>query len=265
MIGTLFKKNILSGIKVIISIFAILCLYTTVIIYMYNPELSDMLSGYQEALPEMMSAVGMTGIAANLLEWIQIYLYGFLMHIFPMIFAIIICNKLVMSYIDRGSMASLLSTPHSRGKIIVTQAVSAILMMVVLMTAVTILGIVSSQVMFPNELDVVRYLQLNASATLLQLIVLGIAFLTACIVDEAKQYYTFGAGIPILFFLLLMISNLGGDMEKVKYFTIYTLFPAENIVQGKEGCLVPNLVMAGMVLVLFGGGIWWFKRRDLSV
>lgn len=69
----------------------------------------------------MMAAVGMTGVAANLLEWIKIYLYGFLMILFPLIFIIILVNKLVASYIDNGSMASLLATPNSRGKIIRTQ------------------------------------------------------------------------------------------------------------------------------------------------
>ncbi len=42
-----------------------------------------MLSSYQEALPEMMAAVGMTDVAQNLLEWIRVYLYGFIMPLFP--------------------------------------------------------------------------------------------------------------------------------------------------------------------------------------
>ncbi len=90
MIFPLFKRNISSGIKVFMILFAVICMYTTIIIYMYNPELSEMLSDYQKALPGMMSAVGMTGIASNLLEWIQIYLYGFIMTLFPMVFAIIL-------------------------------------------------------------------------------------------------------------------------------------------------------------------------------
>lgn len=265
MVFTLFKRNILSCMKVFIILFAVICLYTTVIIYMYNPEISDMLSGYQEVLPEMMSMVGMTGMASNILEWIQIYLYGFIMLLFPMIFAVILINKLVMNYIDRGSMASLLSAPHSRVRIILTQAMSAILMMVLMMAAVTAVGIISCETLFPGELAIARYIQLNASTTLLCLIVLGIAFAAACFSSESKHYFTFGAGIPVLFFLFTMLSNMGGKMENLKYCTIYTLLPAEKIVQGESGTAIYNIVMAAASAILFGGSIWWFKRRDLSL
>lgn len=37
---------------------------------------------------------------------------------------IIAVNKLVMGFIDNGSMAGILSTPNSRGKIIITQLLS---------------------------------------------------------------------------------------------------------------------------------------------
>ena len=120
----MLKHNFKACLVPFIIIFAFLVMYTTVIIYMYNPELAEMLQGYQKALPEMMAAVGMTGVAASLIEWIQIYLYGFIMLLFPLIFIIIAVNKLVMGFIDNGSMAGILATPNSRGKIIITQLLS---------------------------------------------------------------------------------------------------------------------------------------------
>lgn len=44
----LLKRDMATGVKPFIIIFAVLCLYTTVIIYMFNPELASMLSDYQE-------------------------------------------------------------------------------------------------------------------------------------------------------------------------------------------------------------------------
>ena len=265
MIVTLLKQNIRACIKPMLILFAVICLYTSVIIYMYNPELSEMLNGYQEALPEMMSAVGMTGIATNLLEWIQIYLYGFIMNIFPMVFAIIMVNQVLMRYIDRGSIAGILSTPHSRVRIIVTQAVSAMLLMLLLLAAVTAVGVFCCETVFPGELDIAGYLKLNAGAALLQLLVLAIAFLSACVCSESKYYYTFGAGIPILEFLLLMLSNMGDKLKNLKYFTIYSLFPGDKIVSGGDGYLPNLLAMAGIAIVLYVAGILWFRKRDLSV
>lgn len=265
MIITLFKQNIRSSIKSMLILFAVICLYTSVIIYMYNPELSEMLNGYQEALPEMMSAVGMTGLASNILEWIQIYLYGFIMNLFPMVFSIIMVNRVLMSYIDRGSIASILSAPHSRVRIILTQAVSAMLLMLLLLAAVTAVGVFCCETMFPGELDISGYLKLNASAALLQLLILSIAFLAACVCNESKYYYTFGAGIPIIEFLLLMLSNMGDKLETLKYLTVYSLFPANEIVSGGDDYLPKLLAMTVITITLFAVGIVWFSRRDLSV
>ena len=265
MIAPLLKRDMISGIKVFLIIFAVICMYTTVIIYMFDPELSDMLNDYQQALPEMMSAVGMTGIATNLLEWIQIYLYGFIMLLFPLVFIIILIQKLIMGYIDGGAMANLLATPNSRRQIIVTQAVSAVIWLVILMGAVTVVGIVSSQMLFPDELDIERYVLLNASTLLLQIAVCGIAFFAACVCSEAKHYYALGAGIPIVFFLLQMISNMGEKLEWLRYATIYTLLPAAEIVHGETGYWLNNLALAGIAAILFVGGSYLFCRRDLSL
>lgn len=261
----LLKRNMLVGIKPFLVIFAVLCMYTTVIIYLYDPEFSDMLNEYQQALPEMMSAVGMTGIAANLLEWIQIYLYGFIMLLFPLIFIIVLLQKLLMGYIDNGSISSLLATPNSRGKLIRTQVLSIILWIVLLMGLVTAVGIVSGELLFPGELDIGKYLILNISTLLLQLAVTGIAFLSACCFSESKYYYAVGAGLPLLFFLLQMISNMGEKLEKLKYITIYTLLPAADIVAGKSKYWRNDAVLFVIAAVLFAAGIWWFQRRDLSV
>lgn len=262
---TLFKRNMKTCIKPFLIIFAVICMYTGVIIYMYNPEFADMLNQYQEMMPDMMAAVGMTGIAKSLIEWIQIYLYGFIMMLFPLIFIIILVQKLVMSYIDTGSMANLLATGNSRGKIIRTQALSAILWMVLLLGMITVVGVVSSEMMFPGELNIKRYLVLNMSTLFLQFAVTGIAFLSACVFSESRHYYTIGAGLPILFFLIQMVSNMGEKLENLKYVTIYTLLPAEDIVTGDAMFRVQDGVLLLLAVVLFGGGMWWFGRRDLSI
>lgn len=262
---SLLKRNMFSCIKPFLIIYAVLCMYTIVIIYMYEPKMADMLNQYQEMMPGIMSAVGMTGVASSLLEWMQIYLYGFLMMLFPLIFIIILVQKLVMGYIDNGSMANLLATPNSRGKIIRTQVLSVVLWMVILIVAVTAVGIVASQMMFPKELDVKRYIMLNGSTLLMQLLICGIVFLAACVCSEAKNYYVLGAGLPILFFLMQMLSNMGEKLENLKYLTIYTLFPASEIVKGESGIWYQNVTMFVFTVVLFSGGIGWFCRRDLSL
>ena len=116
---TLWKRNLKVCTLPFLVIFAMLCMYTTVIAYMYNPELSEMLSGYQQALPELMAAVGMTGIASSLLEWMQIYLYGFIMLLFPLIFILVMVQKLSMiRVVSAASSPSALTAAISTGIIL---------------------------------------------------------------------------------------------------------------------------------------------------
>lgn len=232
---------------------------------MYDPKLMDMLNDYQEALPGMMQAVGMTGVATNLIEFIKIYLYGFLMLIFPLIFSIMIGNSFIMRYVETGSMACLLATPNSRKKIIITQALSMIVSIMILMVLITVIGATCSNVMFPGKLDIMRYIELNISTLLMQLVIGGIVFLAAAIFNESRYFYTFGAGIPLLFFLIKMLSNMGEKLDNLKYFTVYTLLPLDDIVAGNSDIWIYNVVMGLLIIVLYSGGILYFTKKDLSL
>lgn len=71
------------------------------------------LADLEKAMPQLMNMVGMSGTETTLV--------GFIMLIFPMVFAIIMGNSLVAKRVDSGSMAYLLSAPVSRAKIVFTQ------------------------------------------------------------------------------------------------------------------------------------------------
>lgn len=261
----MLKQNLKSCLVPFIIIFAFLVMYTTVIIYMYNPELAEMIEGYQAALPEMMAAFGMTGIASSLLEWIQIYLYGFIMLLFPLIFIIIAVNKLVMGYVDNGSLAGILATPNSRGKIILTQLLSLYLWLFILMACITCVGVISANVLFPDELDISKYLCLNAGTLMLWFAVAGITFFAACIFSDAKYYYFVGAGIPVLFFFFHMMGNMGEDLEFLKYATIYSLLPADKLITGSSEAVLPCGILFFICVVLSVAGGIYFTKKDFSL
>lgn len=261
----LWKRNLKVCILPFLVIFALLCMYTTVIVYMYNPELSEMLSGYQQALPELMAVMGMTGVASSLLEWMQIYLYGFIMLLFPLIFSLVMVQKLLMGPMETGTLANLLATANSRRKIICTQIISMALWMAFLMGMVTMVGVLSCEILFPGDLDVGKYLALNFSTLLLQEAVVGIVFLAACFANSSKMFYLAGAGLPVLFFLMQMVSNMGEKLEKLRYVTIYSLLPVEEILKESTYFPIQDAVMLGIAAALFLLGAWQFQRRDFSL
>jgi len=245
--------------------FEVLAMYTGIIIFMYTPSLMSVLGDFQNVMPGMMQAVGMSGTITSLIGFISVYLYGFIMLGFPMIFIIILGNSLIMNYVDSGSMACLLASPNTRLKIIVTQAISMISGITLLMTLVTAFGIACSEIMFHGELDIKTYIILNACVLLLHLAIAGIVFFSACFFNDSKNFYSIGAGIPLVFFLVNMLANMGGKLENFKFFSLYTLFPKDQIIAGESGVAIYNIALAAIAIVLFSAGIISFTKKDFSL
>ena len=261
----LFKRSIKSGLRLSVIFIAVLAMYTSVIIYMFDPEMAKMLEQYQEMLPGMMEAFGMTGNTGTLTAFIQTYLYGFFMLVIPMIFEIMLVNKFVMHYIDSGSMASILATPNSRKKIILTQMLAIWVCIIFLISVTVVIGIGCSQMMFPGELDIPTYLMLNVNMFLIHFVISGIGFCAACFFNETKGYLAVGAGVPIGFYLIQMLSNMGEKLDWMKYLTLYSLFSGEEIISGSGGVLASNLILIGLGICFYALGVIKIIKKDLCL
>lgn len=262
----LFKRTLLSNYKILIILMAVLTLYFTTVINMYDPNTQDVMATMLETLPkEMIAAMGMTTVEASLLGFISTYLYGFLILLFPMIFDIIVANRLIAGLVDKGAMSFLLSTPTTRRTIAVTQATFLIGGVFTLLLFATILGLVCSNMYFPGELDISAFIQLNLGALLLHLAIAGICFFASCLFNDTKNSLTFGAGIPIAFFLFQMMANIGGSLEKLKYVTIFTLYDVNDIITGATGTWLNFTVLGILAISLFIAGVYTFHKKDLPL
>ena len=67
----LYKREMKGSIKLLIVFSAIITMYVTIIINMYDPQMMKTLDSFVEVMPEVMSAVGMKANAANLLEGVN--------------------------------------------------------------------------------------------------------------------------------------------------------------------------------------------------
>ncbi len=260
----LFKMNMKTIMKIGSIFLVVLAAYDLAIIYMFNPQMTSMLDEFQQLMPEIMSLFGMTGSSSSLISFLNTYLYGMLLLLVPMLFAIILSNKFIMSYVDKGSMANLLATPNSRLKIIFTQMISLIVGMVLLILINVLVLIIGSSVMFPGELDVGMMIELNISLLCLQMAISGITFFAACLFNSPRNFYTLGAGLPIVFYIIQMMANMGGKLEKFKYMTIFTLFRNNAILNG-ESYFLSTVVLLGIATVLYISGIMIFRKKNLSL
>ncbi len=93
----LYKRGMKGSIKLLIIFGAILTMYISIIINMYDPGMMETLDGFMEAMPELMASVGMKASSANLLGFMVSYLYGFILLVFPMLFVYYVEMPLLQS------------------------------------------------------------------------------------------------------------------------------------------------------------------------
>lgn len=262
----LLKQTIKSNYKIVLIFLAVLALYFPMIISMYEPNAEDGMMAMLKTLPkELVDAMGFTIVDPSLIGFISGYFYGYLILLFPMIFDIIISNRMIVSHVDKGSMAYLLSTPTTRKKIAITQATFLVGSVMILIGFVTVLGMVLSNIMFPGELDLSAFLLLNLGAFLLHFSLSGIGFFSSCTFNDSKNSLALGAGIPIAFLLLQMLSNVGGSLENLKYATLFSLFNPTDIISGASSVMPSFLALAAIGSILYVAGIYIFNKRDLPL
>lgn len=262
---TLYKQGLKANYKIFLIFLAILTMYITMIIGLYNPDQANALAEFSKTMPEVMEMVGMTGDTTSLMGFIITYLYGFLFMLIPMVVTIMLANKLIASHTDRGSMAYLLSSSNSRSKIIFTQMKVLWTFILLLLCYTTTLCIIVSSFMAPGELDIGKFLIVNVGLLLLHLAISGICFLASSICNETKNSLIIGAGIPVVFFLIQMLSNMGDTAENLKYLTIFTLFDPQGIVKGDTTSYILAGSLGVIAITLYFISFNIFKRRDLSV
>src|SRR5574344_1252364 len=241
---TLFKRELRSSYKLWLIFIAILAMYISVIISMFDPKLGETLDLFAKAMPEMMSLFGMGETGATLIEFLSNYLYGMLMIVFPMVFIIMLANRLVVAHVDSGSMTYLLASPNTRRKVAFTQ-------MLVLLSMAFVL------------LVICVFLWLNLGLACLLFALCGYCFFISCISNETGKAVMFGAGVPTFFYLVQMLANMGGKLADLKYATIFTLFNPKAIIAGDTSAwwMCGALVVIGAIF--FVVGIARFEKRDL--
>lgn len=262
---TLYRREMKRSIKMLLIFAAVITMYVSIIISMYNPEMMTTLDSFVEVMPELMAAVGMSAGATSLIGFMISYLYGFILLIFPMLFCILRGNDLIARYVDRGAMVALVAAPVKRTTIAFTQMSVLLSGIFLLVTYSTVLELVLTRSGFPGELVTSELFTLNASLMCLHFFIGGICFLASCLFSDTKYSVGFGAGTPALMYVLQMLANAGEEAEILKYFTLFTLFDPNGIVAGETGAMTGVAVLLAGAVTLYAAGIFVFRKKDLHI
>lgn len=247
--------------------FALMAFYMFMIVTLYRPE---SLAGMEDLMrmlpPELISMLGLRIIGDTLAGYLAGYYYGFLIILFPMIYTIIVSNRVIAKHVDKGSMSYLLSTPNSRLRVVSTQAAYVLISLTALITLIAVVGGIICESMFPGSLDIGQYALMNAGALLMFFAVSSICFFCSCFFNETKNSLAVGSGITIAFFLFQMIGNLGKDYAWIGKLSLFNIFDPAGIVAGDAGSiLISFAAFAVIAIVLYGAAMAVFKKKNLPL
>ena len=266
MINTaLFKREAKASLKLLIIFAAILSMYITLIIGMFDPDMAQVLLQFETLMPELMSAFGMQGTADTLIGFMSSYLYGMLLLVLPMVYCIIRANGLIAKYVEQGSMACLVSSPVKRTTIATTQLSVLLGSTTLLIGYCTALEFIVANLSFPEALDSMELLRLNFGLLALHFFIGSFCFLCSCLFNETKYSLAFGAGIPTFMYVIKMLANMGSSLENAQYLTIFSLFRPEALIQNQTNGWISTAILLLGCVIFSGAGIWIFKKKDLCL
>ena len=262
----LLGQDIRSGWKLWAGFAAILTVYVALIVGMYDPDITRTMEELLASLPpQMLAAFGFAMEDTTLTGFIASYLFGFLLLVLPLIYEVAAAVRLVASMVEKGSMVYLVGTPNTRGKIIRTQGVFLAGSQGALFLYVGVLGAACAGYFFPGQLDIPAYASLCGGAFCLHLMLGGFSFLASCAFGDTKRALLWGGGIPLAFYLLHMLANMGGRLDILRYATVFSLFDTEALLAGEGLGYVGMGVLAAAGAAEYLAGMILFRKRDLSI
>ncbi len=264
---TLFKASFRAHWKFVLGVTLFIMMYVAVSISMYDPTSAQKLMDMMEMLPEgLMKAMGFDNLGSELTPYLSNYLYGFIMLIFPLIGSSVLANSLIAKHVDSTSMAYLLTTPNTRVKIVLTQAMFLVLSMTFIFAVNVGVALMMSEASYAGMLDIAHFIQLNIVAYLVSIVISAISFLASCIFSDAKTSLSVGVGVPVLFALFKMISEISDKVSNLRFFTVYSLIDIERILSGDPSfVLTVSVLLIVASTLIYGLSIVIFNKKSLVI
>lgn len=262
MLKQLFKSNI-----ILIALFTvILAFYQIILIFMYTPSMIDQIRDMAKSMGTVGNMYNMNNMTGGFTGYMAQLYFAMIVPMFMLVYIIIMGNKIVAGRVDKGSMASLLAAPVDRKTISVTTSAFFMLSMVGIVVVNSVLGLLCCIIHKDADISVANYALMSLDVIVFLIGLSSITFFFSCLFNESKYSLTLGGGIPIVFFLLYIMSDFGEKLKVLKKMTIFSLNRPLDIADGKTATvLICGGAVLLMAIVLYTAGIEIFKKKDLPV
>ncbi len=218
----------------------------------------------------------LTGLATmdgNILVGIMFYpIVGVLL---PLLYTVIVGNKLFASQIDRGSMAFILSTSIKRSKIAITQLTFFVLSLILMFLVAASVDVILTLII-DNSLPVDKIILLNLGLLLFSIAMGSLTYMFSAIFNYSKYSLAFGGGLALTFFISKILGLFGSDlfmtmgigikpMNTFNKITMISLFDTTSILNDSTDYILYFIVLVVISIMCFITGGIWFTKKDIPV
>lgn len=218
----------------------------------------------------------LTGLATmdgNIL--VSIIFYPIVAVLLPLVYVVIVGNKMFASQIDNGSMAFILSTPIKRSKIALTQMIFMILSLVTMFLITTGVDVVLTKTI-DNSLTLDKIILLNLGLLLFSLAMGSLTYMFSAIFNYSKHSLAFGGGFSLLFFISKILGLFGSDLflnmgvgiEPMAFFnkiTMISLYNTSSILDDSTDYILHFTFLTLISITCYTLGVIWFTKKDIPV
>jgi len=232
---------------------AVIVGYFFMVILMY-PMVRDIMAEIPIFGDDFADIGGYTAMVISELAWM-----------FGLILFIMFVFKLAYKPVDSGSLSTHLMAGVSRTKYLVTVTIFLLIKLAVLFVLIVGVGVLSFVILGESFVFIDFF-----ATTLLSMLALGavtfIAFALAVIFANKKMALGLLIGIPVLLYVLLMVSNIHHSIEFIRWVTVFGWFVPGEVANGAFSLwwLVAIGYVALIALCAIVSAII-FKRKNLSL
>ncbi|MDO9629577.1 MAG: hypothetical protein Q7I99_06725 [Acholeplasmataceae bacterium] len=217
--------------------------------------------------------LGLASMDGNVL--VSSIFYPVVAVLMPLVYTVIVGNKLFASQIDRGSMAFILSTSIKRSKIAITQMIFIVLSLVLMFFFTAIVDVILA-IIIDNSLAVDEILLLNLGLLFFSIAMGSITYMFSAIFNYSKYSLSLGGGFALLFFISKILGLFGSDLfmnmgigiEPMGFFnkiTMISLFNTTAILDGSSNYIFQFIILILVSIMCFTTGGIWFTKKDIPV
>jgi ABC-2 type transport system permease protein len=258
--------NLKSNLIMFFSFLGITLMYSTIATAMFDPTTSELMQQFIDALPEaMVNMMGFSNFGTEITGYLATYLYGFIFFIFPMIFIVMLGNKLMAKQIDDSSMAYLLTTPNSRVKVAATQALTLVINVFTLILINVAVIVISAEIGFSGQLQIGKFIGLNFILLGVLTLVSALVFLISTIVGDYSKAVGLSSALVGYLFIMNMIKNLSDDLNFFQYTTFLSLVNIDKVMESNSFIWLSGSLSLISGILVFILSIIIFNKKSLTI